>query len=361
MHRKTIYLEIAGMLRTAIRNGEYAGMRFPSETQLMRKYSIGRQTAIRALNQLVQERLIVRRKGAGTFLSKIGARATGRIGLIIHGSDYCEMFSKVSKQISLACQKSAYSLVFVDASFDCASNRIERVLGQVDKFIVDGVDGVIFQPIELVPNAEKINEDIVRRLSKAGIPLVLLDSDIVTPPSRSEYDLVSVDHLSVGRRLAKHLRQTGARRIVYLMQRHRAPCVQERHTGVRLGCEGLELAGEAVYAAPENVASISRMLKRDHPDAIVCYNDRQAALLLQTLAKLGKRVPEDIQVAGFDDVQCARLTIPQLTTMRQPCEAIGNTIVKMLIERIKDPSLSVRAILLNATLVVRASTKSIER
>lgn len=70
------YLDVAQALRTAIRNGEYAQKPFPSEAQLMRKFGIGRQTAVRVLNELVGEGLVVRRKGAGTFLSQTGRKAT---------------------------------------------------------------------------------------------------------------------------------------------------------------------------------------------------------------------------------------------------------------------------------------------
>ena len=356
MGKPTLYLEKACELREAIRRGDYADGAFLSEAQVMRKFGIGRQTAVRILNELVKDGLIVRRRGSGTFLSRLGRHATGRIGLIVHGSDYCELFAPVAKQISQSCQRSGYSLLFGDVSSLCTAERIRKVLRLVEQFLSDGVDGVIFQPIELVPDASETNCKIARRFTAAGVPLVLLDSDIAMPPERSPHDLVSVDHMAVGRRLANHLRQAGASRVVYLTQKDRAPCVLERQTGVALGCKGLPLPGKAVFAEPDDLAAIRRMLKRDRPDAIACYNDRQAALLLQTLAKLGKRVPQDVKVAGFDDVQCARLTMPPLTTMRQPCEEIGATVVKLLIERIRNPTLSVRSILLDSRLVVREST-----
>lgn len=356
MGKPVVYLSKVRELREAIRGGAYADGVFLSEAQVMRKFGVGRQTAVRILNELVKDGLIVRRRGAGTFLSRLGRRTTGRLGLIIHGSDYCELFAPVAKRISQVCQSCGYSLMFGDVSSLGTVGRAQRVLQLVDKFLSDGVDGVILQPIELVSNAAEINDKIARRLTEAKTPLVLLDSDIARPPERSPYDLVSVDHLAVGRRLAQHLRATGARRVVYLTQRNRAPCVLERQTGVALGCAGLPLPGKAVFAEPDDLAAVRRMLKRDRPDAIACYNDRQAALLLQTLARLGLRVPQDVRVAGFDDVQCARLTIPPLTTMRQPCEAIGSTVVKLLIERIKDQTRPARTVLLDSPLVVREST-----
>ena len=92
-------------------------------------------------------------------------------------------------------------------------------------------------------------------------------------------------------------------------------------------------------------------------EAVVCYNDRQAALLLQTLDKLGEKVPDDIMVVGFDDVQYARLTIPQLTTMRQPCKEIAAAVFRMLMERIRNPNLPARMEILDSQLTVRRSTK----
>ena len=354
---QAVYLSVVLTLRAAIRNGEYAQKPFPSETQLMRQFGVGRQTAVRVLKELEREGLVVRRRGAGTFLSKTGRTATGRIGLIVHGSDYCEIFSPIAKAISLLCQKNGYTLLFGDVSRHCTARRVKRIFELADKFVAEGLDGLVFQPIELVPNAEAVNARLVDRFTRAGVPVVLLDSDIVEAPRRSDFDLVAVDHFSVGRLLAEHLRDNGTRRVVYLTQPHRAPCVTARQLGVKVGCEGLQLAGKAVFAEPDDVVAVRRMLKRERPDAIACYNDRQAALLLQTLAKLGKRVPDDICVAGFDDVQFAKLTIPQLTTMHQPCEEIAKAVFGLLMDRIRKPDLPAREVLLNSKLVVRGSTQ----
>ena len=96
---------------------------------------------------------------------------------------------------------------------------------------------------------------------------------------------------------------------------------------------------------------------RKAPDAFICGNDRTAARLLQTLGAIGKQVPRDVLLAGFDDVACAQLLSPPLTTMRQPCEEIAAVAVRTLLERIRAPSLPSREIDLEATLVVRESTK----
>jgi len=357
MGKPTIYLEKAAELRLEIRRGDYASKPFPSEAQLMRKFGVGRQTAVRILETLRDEGLVVRRCGSGTFLSSVGRRATGRIGLIVHGSDYCEIFTPITKSISQLCQRNDYTLMLGDASSLCTADRVRRVTDIASKFIADGLDGVLFQPIELIENAERVNREITDLFTRADIPVVLLDSDIVSAPARSTYDLATVDHLAVGRTLAGFLRSVGARRIVYLTQENRAPCVRERQLGVKIGCEGLPVPGTAVYAEPDDVRAVRRLLTRHRPDAIACYNDRQAALLLQTLSGLKRRVPDDVMVAGFDDVQYARLTIPQLTTLRQPCGELAEAAFKLLLSRIRKPGMPPRKIVLTGELVVRGSTR----
>ena len=340
-----------------IRAGKFAaGVRFPSEFALARRFKVGRDVVHRVLSRLKDEGVILARQGAETFLRAKGGCRFGRIGLIIHGSDYCEMFSPVARKISHLAQAAGVSLLFGDVSGTNTRRRVVEVVRLAREFISTGVDGVIFQPVELLRRARDINRDIVGLFDKAGVPLVLLDSDIVPSPERSGYDLASVNHFDAGRRLAAHLREAGAKRVAYLTQANRAPCVLERHLGVKTGCEGLALAGKELLAEPDDAARIRRFLARERPDAIACYNDRQAVVLMKTLAALGVGVPDDILVAGFDDVNFARLATPLLTTAHQPCDELAALAFGMLQERIRDPGRSVRETFLNAPLVVRDST-----
>ena len=77
---------------------------------------------------------------------------------------------------------------------------------------------------------------------------------------------------------------------------------------------------------------------------------------MRTLAALKRSVPGDIMVSGFDDVNCATIVEPQLTTTHQPCPQIARMAVETLLSRIADPTLPPREIFLSAPLVVREST-----
>lgn len=352
------YEKVQHTLQQEIRDGCFiAGQKFSSDAQLMRRFGVSRATVLRAVEELVRGGILCRRRGSGTYVSS--RVRYGRIGLLIHGSDYCEFFLPFARRISHLCQRRALGLLFADLSDGPTLARIEKVRAVVADWIAQGVDGVLFQPVELVPNAVKINEQILSAFDGAGVPVVLIDSDIVDAPQRSRYDLVAVNHFDAGRRIGDCLRKAGARRIAYLSQRHRAPCVLARELGVRTAATELPLAGETLYAQPTDRRRIKAFLSSRRPDAIACYNDSQATLLVKTLTALGKRVPEDVMVAGFDDVNFATLCSPALTTAHQPCDELAEVAFELLEARQKNPSASPREVFLSAPLVVRDSTRSL--
>ena len=349
------YRQVKRVLLADIRGEKYAeGDRFPGDAQLMKRFGVSRATVLRAVGELVHDGLLCRRRGSGTYLS--ARRSFGRIGLLIHGSDYCEFFGPFARQVSHLCQRRGLGLLFADLSDGSTLARIRKVRSAVREWVKAGVDGVLYQPVELVADAAKINAAILDVFDKAKVPVVLIDSDVVPSPARSRYDLAAVNHFAAGCRLGEHLRKVGARRIAYLTQRDRAPCVLARELGVKTAAAGLPLAGETLYAEPDDRATVRKFLQAKRPDAIACYNDRQASLLVKTLAALGKRVPDDILVAGFDDVNFAVLSTPQLTTLHQPCQELAELAFGLLQERIRRPEAPPRETFLDAPLVIRAST-----
>ena len=114
-----------------------------------------------------------------------------------------------------------------------------------------------------------------------------------------------------------------------------------------------------LLADPSDAEKINAYLKKHRPDAIVCGNDTTAAYLRRTLDALGKRVPEDIMIAGFDDVQHASLMIPQLTTIHQPCSDIAELAVCRILSRIGNSNQTPIEILLPSPLIERGSTRRI--
>ena len=351
------YVEIADELCADIRAGMYVARRsFPSLTRIMRRFGVTRVTAMRSVDEL-------KRRGVVAAVPKSGIvvrRDNRTIGLILPGVAYSEFFPPIMGGISRCCQGAGYGLLFGDVYSKSATARAKQAKALAKDFAEKRVAGVIFQPIEFMDDSRRINGEIVAILADAGIPVVLVDYDIVPSPERSGFDLVGINNFDAGRRLAAHMISVGAKRIHFMMRHHWSASIQNRLAGVNSAIsEGLvsHRTANVFHDDPKDAAAVGEYLKKHNPDAIICGNDTTAVYLKQTLDRLGRRVPDDIMLAGFDDVQLASLMSPQLTTIHQPCYGIGEMAFKALIERIADPSLPPREILLSAPLVVRGSTQ----
>jgi LacI family transcriptional regulator len=221
------------------------------------------------------------------------------------------------------------------------------------------VAGVVYQPIELVADAEEANRAVLSIFDAADIPVVIIDSDFTKTPRRSGYDVVGIDNVAAGMAVAEHLLSLGLTKIHFQSRPLCSASVGDRRSGV---VAALSSAGAAARrfrdfkAEPDDVAALRAHLRRGRPEAFVCGNDTAAVKLKITLERLGYRIPEDIRLVGFDDVKYAKIVTPQLTTVHQPCEKIAEVAFRRLLSRIADSSLQPCTIALPADLVVRASS-----
>lgn len=119
---------------------------------------------------------------------------------------------------------------------------------------------------------------------------------------------------------------------------------------------GVELPPDWLQIGDPEDVRFTRLLSAAHRwDAFVCANDHTAAQLVRSLEKVHVRVPVDVRVVGFDDANYATLLGVSLTTMHQPTSDIASTAFRAMTDRIADPALPVRTLLLTARLVVRDS------
>ena len=102
--------------------------------------------------------------------------------------------------------------------------------------------------------------------------------------------------------------------------------------------------------------AVRTLMDRLKPDGIICANDFTAANLMKTLSALKVAVPQQVRLCGIDDVKYASLLSVPLTTVHQPCEKMGAEAVAAMIQRIRNPDLPARDILLDFHVVVRESS-----
>lgn len=197
-------------------------------------------------------------------------------------------------------------------------------------------------------------------LRASGFPFVVVDPR--TPVGR-DIAAVSAAHFTGARSMANHLIQLGHRRMGVLGGPGDWLASQGRLAGHAsalaeigvLPTGELIRVGEATVDFGEHAAGELLDLP-DRPTAIVAFNDKMAVGALTAAVRRGIRVPEDLSIAGFDDIDLARATRPMLTTVRQPLQEMGRMAVSLLIRLLSHHQLDALHVELATELVVRGST-----
>lgn len=355
------YRTLVATLKKNILDGKYgSGNPFPSVRALIKRHGLSNTTVLHAMDELVRQGLVSREQGRGTFVS--GKGASRKIGLIVPGVAVTDFFKPIVSEINRLARESGYELRFGEVWSDVREERIKQVRELAAEFIKGNLAGVIYEPLA-GPIGDEINPHILELFDKKKIPVVLLDCDIVPFPERSRYDVVGVNDLEAGARIAKHLMDIGAKRIHFLICQLFPTTFANRLAGaeaaLKLAGRKLPNGGNVLYAEADDLKALKRYLKKQkpRPDAFICSNDAIAAVFKQTLEKAGLRVPEDVMLTGFADLPVAALMTPTLTTVRQSREQMAQAAFRRLMERIADPSLPPCDIFLPALLVVRESTE----
>lgn len=356
------YRQIVEYLRGGLTGGHYrSGARLPSEAELVRRFGVSRMTVVKAVQQLQQEGLLVRRPGSGTFAVGAVEGRNNAYGLIIPDLGETEIFEPICKGMARSTDGAGHSLSWGHSS-TASSGKEEEAESLCQQYIEQGVAGVFFAPLEFSRRRDAVNHRILRALRGARIPVVLLDRCVLQYPQRSEYDVVGLDNRRAGFVMADHLLRQGARRIAFLAEAGSAETVDARISGYREAhfAHGVETPRQLVLEGDGSDASaMSAALAQHRIDAFLCANDLTAAKLMRSLLSLGVRIPDEVRVAGIDDVKYAGLLPVPLTTYHQPCLEIGQVAMAAMRERISHPTLAARSILLDGTLMVRASTGSV--
>jgi LacI family transcriptional regulator len=231
----------------------------------------------------------------------------------------------------------------------------EVAMTGVDALLQHRVAGIVF--LAFIPRTGKL----VQSLQRAGIPIVFLGlserwGDSVGPRDRQG-----------GRLATEHLLTLGHRRIAYV----RTPLVEAsgdraRHDGYRAALRGAGVAPLPVHSWTPGATSITRgretgelsaaLRGRDAPTALFVSNDIGAIAMIEACESLGRAVPGDVSVVGFDDIALARLQRISLTTVAQPLDDQAERAVTLLLERIDKPGRDPRHESADVTLRVRGST-----
>lgn len=274
---------------------------------------------------------------------------TGRsriIGLVVA---YLEnyFYPEVVERLSKSLQDQGYHvLVFISS---IASENVDQITQEILDYQVDGI----------VLASANMSSELAARCHASGVPIVLfnrLQDDV-------RLSAVTSDNRAGGRQLAELLVSLGHRRCGYIAGFEGASTQRDREQGFR---DGLEAAGLTLFAREvgnfrydEAQDAARRMFgKSDRPDAVFVCNDHMAFAVMDVLRfELNLRIPDDVSVAGFDDVPPARWPSYNLTTIRQNVDDMVAETVATLMHSIRQGEGAARRIILDGALVQRGSTR----
>ena len=338
------YRRLLDILAADIKTGKLKpGDKLPSEAALVKKFSTSRITVGRALRELGQLGLIRRVAGSGTFVRETETSLDRALlfGLLIPDFGETEIFEPICSGIANAPQASDHALLWGHVNGE-SSAKEEQARQLCRQYIGRKVSGVFLAPFEVERAADKINRAILAALHRAGIPVVLLDHRPSHVSEAKRNDLVGLNNRHAGYLATEHLISLGCQRIGFLGYHGSPSTISGRWSGYKaaLDAHGLLPVEASTHAGTEGW---------------VCVNDQVAGQLMHSLLSGGTRIPNDVRIVGIDDAGYASLLPVPLTTVRQPCRVIGEAALSTMLERIRNPRMPARDLLLDGELIVRLS------
>ncbi|MFJ4761162.1 LacI family DNA-binding transcriptional regulator [Kocuria marina] len=271
------------------------------------------------------------------------------IGLLVRDSSN-PFYNDIALGAEAAAEKLGNVVIMGNAA---ESERREGLY--LDLFEEQRVRGVL-----VTPQSER--RERIDALRARGIPSVLVDEH--APPSRC--CSLAVDDFEGGRAAVEHLLAGGARRVAFVGGPDSLHQVADRRAGAEqavaaVSGASLEVVATSALTVLEGRRVGESLVDRptsERPNAVFAANDLVAVGLLQALVFTHRlRVPEDIALIGYDDIEFATSTIVPLSSIRQPAKLIGRSAMELLEEEVSDPEHRHRHVSFQPELVVRESTR----
>ncbi len=280
-------------------------------------------------------------------LARNAKRSESRTILVIV-PDICDpFFSEIIRGIETTAAQEGY-LVLIG---DCAhQNQQEKSF--LNLMLTRQIDGMVLLGSQL-PFDTGVEE-------QRNLPPMVMANEFAP---ELELPTVHIDNLTAAFEAVNHLYQLGHRRIACIAGPEQMPLSHYRLQGYiqSLRRNGLTVAPEYIvrgdFSFEAGAAALKQLMALPQPpDALFCHSDIMALGALSQAKAQGLRVPQDFSLVGFDDIELARYSDPQLTTVAQPRFAIGQEAMLLLLEQLQGKNVSNGSRLLDSELKIRASS-----
>lgn len=275
-----------------------------------------------------------------------GGRDNG-IGLVLHDAGN-PFFAQIAHSVDDVAEAHGYGIML-------ASSRasVRRQQGALGMFVEHQLSGILLSPTVEGPQG-------LKEIRNSGVPVVLVDY-----PGAAGECSVAGDDIKGGGLAADHLLELGHTKMAFVGGATRVRQHGDRLNGLKASLRRAKLPLRQHlrnYSVEEDTIDCGRRVAAavyEHLnaiDGIVCGNDLIAIGLINELGALGVRVPKDVSVVGYDDIDLAQLVHPALTTIHQPMTAMGGAATKLLLEEVSGKKHRHQHLTFDPHLVVRKST-----
>ncbi len=277
---------------------------------------------------------------------------TRTIGMLVTQSTNL-FFSEVIDGVESYCYRQGYTLIL------CNTGGIyEKQRDYIRMLAEKRVDGILVMCSDFTQELSEMLD------SHKDIPKVIMDWG----PEALKADKI-IDNSELGGYLAtKHLIEHGHKDIACLSGHLDKLACKERIVGFRRAMAEANLQVEENWILEGNFECDTAVLAADKiiamdkmPTAVFCFNDTMALGLMSRLQQKGIRIPEDISVIGYDNIELAEYFSPPLTTIHQPKRRVGKNAFEILLERIKNKDHDRRVFEMHPEIVERDTVKDLNK
>ena len=334
------YAQLKNIIREQIQKGDLKpGERIVAERELALQHNVSRITATRAVNDLVQEGLLLREQGRGTFVRDAERPLTMNIGFVIQdeGSELSSFYLEIFRGMQDVVQAEGYNLIFTSVRTAGSDEHVPIKMvheGRVDGFVL----------------VELWDEPVLKAIMETGMPVALVDWE------HPEADSIVADDRQALAEAVGHLTEQGHKRIAFINGRAgdpaNLPTLEEaegmyhtsmtyigRFAGYRdgLAAAGIEYDASLVSWGgtwKENGGDEVRALFDKKPTGLVAASDSLALDAIDIFRRQGGKVPEDLSVVGLGGTVNTREQARFLTTVKIDWAAMGRQSMHQLLGRI---------------------------
>jgi len=357
---KPKYQQIAFDIKNKIINSEYqVGKLLPTEKQLQLQFKVSRHTIRQAMGILVNEGYVIKKKGAGTyvtntFISKNSNNEQKKIGVVVtYLSDY--IFPSIIRGIEKVLKENGYSLIL-----SSTNNNHEEERRCLEMMLDQGVQGLIIEPTK--SNVFNPNLSYYSLLKKRNIPTLMINARY----EELNFPSISIDDTKSGFLATTHLLENGHKNIALITKIDDLQG-KFRMKGYIEAFDKYDILfnNENIYTySTESKSSVIEQVVQQIKDgalnitALVCYNDQVAYTLIKKLNQIDIKIPEDLSIVGEDNSILSQLEDISLTTTSHPQEDLGTEAANLIIQAVTSGE-PIETIVLDTNIIERNSVKNI--